>query len=323
MKNIKRVLLGCVILLACVTAPALPALASAGSTTVSTTVVSGMVPLVAYNVHVSPITGSTANISWQTYGNSNSSVFYDITSHMSTAGYANSTSINNSVSNHNVLLTGLSPNTTYHYRVKSVDMINNTAFTAISADYTFHTAPPQAIKVTANPQKKVYGTGDPPLTYTSNSTVATFTGALSRAPGENVGTYSVNQGSLSAGSNYIITFVPAKFTIVKANTTTTIISPANPGCLLYTFYFGQVTFSATVAAVAPSVGKPTGTVTFYDGTTKLGTGTISSSGKATCSTCAMTVFFSSIFCNHSITAVYNGDTNFNGSKSLALIQKHH
>ena len=317
MKNMKWVLFDCVILLACVTALALPALASAGSTT--TTTVTGTLPLLASNVTVSNITVSTATISWYTNGNSTSQVFYGTTS-----GYTNSANDSTLVLQHNVQLTGLPPNTTYHYMVQSVATIGSTPITAVSPDSTFNTSPPQPITVTANAQSKVYGTPDPPLTYISSINV-TFTGALSRAPGENAGTYAINQSNLSAGSDYTIKFVSANLTIVKASTNTTITpsitSSANPVCLLCAFLLGRVTFNATVVAVAPSVGVPTGTVTFYDGKTKLGTGTLSSSGKTTHSTFAIVIVFEFLLSNHSITAGYSGDINFSTSTSPALIEK--
>jgi len=44
--------------------------------------------------------------------------------------------------------------------------------------------------------------------------------------------------------------------------------------------FGQpVTFTATVAAKSPGAGTPTGTVTFKDGSSTLGTGTLNSSAR--------------------------------------------
>jgi hypothetical protein len=49
----------------------------------------------------------------------------------------------------------------------------------------------------------------------------------------------------------------------------------------------SVTFTATAAAVAPGSGTPTGTVTFKNGTTVLGTGTLSG-GKATFATSVLT-----------------------------------
>ncbi len=94
----------------------------------------------------------------------------------------------------------------------------------------------------------------------------------------------------------------------QASTTTTVTSSANPSV------FGQgVTFTATVAAVAPGSGTATGTVTFKDGATTLGTGTLSA-GQATFATSSLTV------ATHSITAVYGGDPNFVSSTSSALSQ---
>src|SRR5260370_11309668 len=78
--------------------------------------------------------------------------------------------------------------------------------------------------------------------------------------------------------------------------------------------FGQsVTFTATVAAVAPGSGTPTGTVTFKSGATALGTAVLSS-GKATFSTSALAVG------SHSITAVYGGSIDYGTSTSAVLTQ---
>ncbi len=55
--------------------------------------------------------------------------------------------------------------------------------------------------VTADPQTKTYGEADPALTYqiTSGALVNgdSFTGGLVRAPGENVGSYAISQGTLA------------------------------------------------------------------------------------------------------------------------------
>ena len=61
-------------------------------------------------------------------------------------------------------------------------------------------------------------------------------------------------------------------------------------------------------------GTPTGTVTFMDGGTELGTGTLSSK-KATFATASLAEG------THSLTAVYSGDSNFNGGTSAALSEK--
>jgi hypothetical protein len=72
-----------------------------------------------------------------------------------------------------------------------------------------------------------------------------------------------------------------------------------------------VTFTATVVS---SGVTPVGTVTFFDGTTSLGTGTVNGNGVATLSTSALAIGL------HSITASYGGGTNFSGSSSTAITQ---
>ena len=90
------------------------------------------------------------------------------------------------------------------------------------------------------------------------------------------------------------------------STATSTSSSANPST------FGQpVTFVATVSM---SGGTPSGTVTFRNGTTTLGTGTLNGAGQATFTTSSLTVG------SHSITAVYGGSGSFTASTSAALIQ---
>ena len=83
-------------------------------------------------------------------------------------------------------------------------------------------ADPRPITVTADPgQSKVYnnGAGDPTLTFdvTLGDLVNgdTLGGAMTRAAGETVngGPYAISQGTLSAGTNYDLTFVGANFAI--------------------------------------------------------------------------------------------------------------
>jgi len=90
----------------------------------------------------------------------------------------------------------------------------------------------------------------------------------------------------------------------KTNTTTSLASSLNPSSSGQT-----VTFTATVSA-----STATGTVTFFDGPTALGTG-ILSSGRATLSTAGLAAGLT-----HSITASYGGDTSYNGSGSAILSQ---
>jgi Bacterial Ig-like domain (group 3) len=78
--------------------------------------------------------------------------------------------------------------------------------------------------------------------------------------------------------------------------------------------FGQsVTFTATVGAVAPGSGTPTGTATFKNGAVVLSTVALSA-GKATFLTAALTPGA------HPITVTYNGSADFNTGTSAVLAQ---
>jgi concanavalin A-like lectin/glucanase superfamily protein/Big-like domain-containing protein/Kelch motif protein len=93
-------------------------------------------------------------------------------------------------------------------------------------------------------------------------------------------------------------------------TTVGVTSSADPSLL------GQsVTFTATLTSGGNPITSASGeTVTFSDGTTTLGTGTLNSSGQATFSTSTLAVGV------HSIRAAYGGDGSFAGSTSPPLTQ---
>ena len=98
----------------------------------------------------------------------------------------------------------------------------------------------KSVTVTATDKSKVFGSIDPALTYSSSEDIP-FTGALDRVAGENVGDYAINQGSLSAGSNYIINFVSGDFEITKYGVTVTVTAgqgkvfgSADPTAFAYT-----------------------------------------------------------------------------------------
>jgi hypothetical protein len=81
------------------------------------------------------------------------------------------------------------------------------------------------------------------------------------------------------------------------------LSPSNYGV--------SVTFTATVTG--PNA-IPTGTITFLDGATTIGTGILDATGKATMSISSLVVG------NHSITVQYGGDSNFNAVTSSSITQ---
>ena len=83
---------------------------------------------------------------------------------------------------------------------------------------------PATLTVTADDLSKVYGKADPTkFTYTVTGLMSgdSITGALERETGENVGTYTIQQGTLSAGDNYSIAFNEGTFTITKDGATVT------------------------------------------------------------------------------------------------------
>jgi hypothetical protein len=88
------------------------------------------VPPVISNVSAGSITQTGATITWTTDQASDSVVEYG-----TTTSYGSSKSDSSMVTNHSISLTGLSPNTTYNYRVKST----NANGTATSTNYTFTT----------------------------------------------------------------------------------------------------------------------------------------------------------------------------------------
>ncbi len=149
------------------------------------------------------------------------------------------------------------------------------------------------------------GTGLSGVTSAATDTTgkATFTNLSFTVTGVNDALQASSPGLKSATSGY--------FTISKGNTSTTLTVSTN------SLVYGQpVTFTATLKPIAPAVGQPTGSVSFKDGGTTLGSVTINASGVATFSTNKLSAATST----HTLTAVYNGDTNFLTSTSSNLLE---
>ncbi len=103
---------------------------------------------------------------------------------------------------------------TYAIQQGTLALTSNYSLTYVGANLRIMV---RLITVTADAQSKLYGDSDPALTcqVTSGSlaTGDSFTGALTRVAGENVGTYAIQQGTLALTSNYILTYVGANLTI--------------------------------------------------------------------------------------------------------------
>src|SRR5207248_936522 len=96
-----------------------------------------------------------------------------------------------------------------------------------------------------------------------------------------ISSLGVGAHSVTAYYNGDTSFLPstsaaAPQQVNKAATTTAAASSPNPAV-----FGAAVTLSAAVAVVDPGAGTPTGTVTFYDGTTCLGPGNLDAAGHAT------------------------------------------
>ena len=79
------------------------------------------------------------------------------------------------------------------------------------------TITPRALNVTANSFSRIYGDGNPLLTYTSDNLVNgdTLNGALANnaTAQSNIGDYAIGQGTLDAGSNYALNFTNGTLTV--------------------------------------------------------------------------------------------------------------
>jgi len=116
-----------------------------------------------------------------------------------------------------------------------------------------------------------------------------------------VGTHQIQQGSLGAGSNYALTYVPADLTITPAYSAGTVISSANPA-----LPGSNIRFTATVSAVPPASGTMTGTVQFVIDGLPSGTPVALVGGVASIDVATLA------HGSHTVAAAYAGDGNFRG-----------
>jgi len=190
-----------------------------------------------------------------------------------------------------------------------------------------HAATPTTTTVTSDhPVGSVYGE---PVTFTATVMPLGATGTVTFFDnGVNIGTGSLNgagqaaltTATLFAGSTHTITanYLGDTNFDPSTGTTTQTVSPGTTSETLATSQsptvFGQaVTFTATVSPNAPSIIPPTGTVTFFDGATNIGTVTLSG-GVATLTTSTLSVIGSP----HVIVATYtDGSGNYGSSTATA------
>jgi Bacterial Ig-like domain (group 3)/PKD domain len=223
---------------------------------------------------------------------------FAIGSHTLTAVYSNDPNFSGSTS----------PNFT--------QVINQSATTTTVTSSVNPSVFDQSVTFTATVAATSPGTGTPTGTVTFFDGATAISGALPLTGGVatfstsnlSVGVHSITARYGGTGSYAISTSPILSQTVNQGTTSTTLTSSLNPSA------YGQpVTFTATIAVTSAGPGTPTGTVTFKDGATTIGTGNVTG-GVATFTMSSLSV------ATHSITAVYNGDTNFQTSTSAVLNQ---
>ncbi len=194
------------------------------------------------------------------------------------------------------------------YQITSGSLVNGDAFTgaldrdageavgtyaisqgtlALPSDYTLTfvgadlTITSRAVTVTADPQTKTYGNTDPALTYqiTSGSLVNgdSFTGGLVRAPGENVGSYAISQGTLALSGDYTLTFLGADLTItsravtVTADAQTKTYGDADPALTYQVSNGSLANGDAFTGSLSRDAGETVGTYAITQGSLALST----------------------------------------------------
>jgi hypothetical protein len=177
-------------------------------------------------------------------------------------------------------------------------------YAAATATQSFQVTP-ASLTVAANDATRAYGAANPAFSGTlrgavgSDSFSESFTTTATAT--SNTGSYAIVPSVTGAQlADYTLTAVPGTLLVTAAATMTKLSAPGSAA------YGASVPLTATVASTA---GIPAGSVTFYNGSTGLGVGTLNGSGVATLSTAALPAG------TDTVTATYAAAGNFAGSSS--------
>jgi Big-like domain-containing protein/VCBS repeat protein len=173
----------------------------------------------------------------------------------------------------------------------------------------------QVITLTATVSASGSGSGTPTgtVTFSDNGT------PIGTATLNNAGIAVLNISSLAVGSHNIIAAYAGDSNFLLssasgANGVTQTVSKSPSAAVLSSLpnpsVSGQaITLTATVSASGSGSGTPTGSVTFFDNGTPIGTGILNNAGIAVLNISSLAVG------SHTITAAYAGDTNFLASSA--------
>ena len=178
------------------------------------------------------------------------------------------------------------------------------ACSTITATTSFQVTP-APLTVAAGNASRSYGAANPAFSGTvtgavgSDSFGESFTTTATAT--SNVGSYPIVPAATGANlASYTVTAVNGMLTVSSASTTTALTAPASATS------GSSVALTATVTSPA---GAPGGSVTFYNGSTSLGSGTLNASGIAALSTTTLPVG------TDAVTATYAAAGNFAASTS--------
>jgi hypothetical protein len=270
----------------------------------------------AFVAELDPTQSGTASLVWSSYlGNSNAqsySVAVDGSENVLVVGKTSSTSFP-TVNAYEPT----SPGGPAGFLTKILPPPVNTATTTTLVSSSNPATVGQSVTFTATVTSLGPGAGTPDGTVAFLDGVTRLGSVAVDANGQAAFTTNLAAGSHNVEAIYLgsLTFgessTPTLLQLVqqpKQASSTTLTSSLNPST------FGQpITLTATVQAASGS-GKPTGTVTFMDGSTTLGTETLNNKGVATLSISTLAVG------SNALSVTYNGDGTFASGASGVLSQ---
>ncbi len=175
----------------------------------------------------------------------------------------------------------------------------------------------QSVTITATLVGADGGTPTGTVTFKDGSTVL---GTATLSPASTGAQAAITTSTLAAGSHSITavysgssgdtgsTSVAVNETVQLLGSITSLFTSTD-----FTSPGQTVTFTATVVGVGMTAGTPTGSVTFLDGTTVLGTGTLSAGSSGMPGAQASFTTTGLAQGSHDLTAVYGGDATFSRS----------
>ena len=175
---------------------------------------------------------------------------------------------------------------------------------ALTATTSFQVTP-APLKVAAGNASRSYGAANPVFSGTVTGAVGgdsiTESFTTTAMTTSNVGSYPIVPAVTGANlASYTVTAVNGTLTVSSASTTTALTAPTSA------ISGASVALAATVSSAA---GAPGGSVTFYNGSTPLGSAPLNASGVATLSTTTLPVG------TDTVTATYAAASNFATSTS--------